>query len=134
MSGTYGTAGDQAPDPAEVLLAEIARTTAAVQWLHEQVSTLGAEALVKGTRFVRTTTDDNGKKVTVAEAGVVRHGLLTLYLEERQHLRALCRDALRIRPEEDTGEGVSLLDELAARRATARHADTSGRQVPEVHP
>lgn len=127
---TYGIANPSEPDPRAVLLAEMARTTAAVEWLHEQISALGPEALVKGTRFVRTTTDEDGRKVTVAEAGTVRHGLLALYIDERRHLHELCRDALRLGIDEQAEEGVNLLDELAARRAATRPSDPTSRSVP----
>lgn len=126
---TYGTSGESV-DPASALLAEIARTTAAVEWLAGEVAALGAEALVKGTRYVRTTTDKDGIKTTVAEAGTVRHGLLSLYIEERRHLHELCRSALRLRIDETVEEEVSLLDELAARRAAARMPNTSGGALP----
>lgn len=129
---TYGLPSDEAQDPRSVVLAEIARTTAAVEWLAAEVGSLSPEALVKGTRFVRTTTDAEGNKVTVAEAGVVRHGLLALYLEERHHLRGLCRDAMRMDIEDD-GE-VSPLDELAARRAADRNSDPPGGALPALHP
>lgn len=127
---TYGNGSTPSTDPVAVLLAEITRTAAAVEWLGEQVATLGPEALVKGTRFVRTTTNEAGEKVTVAEAGTVRHGLLALYIEERRHLHELCRDALRLRINEDQSEGASLLDELAARREAARRPDASGGALP----
>jgi hypothetical protein len=92
-----------------------------VEWLAEQVAALGSDALVKGTRFVRTTTDAAGNRTTVAEAGAARHELLALFLDERRHLRALCRDALRneLFGDDDSGE-PSALDELAARRAAER--------------
>jgi len=110
-------------DPREVLLAEIARTQAAVEWLAGQVAALDTDALIKGTRYVRTTTTEDGKRKTVAEAGTARHELLALYMEERHHLRGLCRDALRVDLEED--DGVSALDELAARRAADRRPDAA---------
>lgn len=122
MADTYGTAGAE-QDPRAVLLAEIARTTAAVEWLAEQVKALDVDQLVKGTKFVRTTTTADGEKTTTAEAGVIRHGLIALYLEERHHLRGLCRDAMRMDIEEDTG--VSRLDELAQRRAADRRPGTA---------
>lgn len=121
---TYGAPPEKDPDPRSALLAEIARTEAAVEWLQQEVAALEADALVKGTRFVRTVTDNDGSKVTTAEAGVVRHGLVALYLEERHHLRGLCRDAMRMEIEDDSG--VSGLDELAARRAADRRTDSTG--------
>lgn len=120
---TYGTPDEADVDPKAVLVAEIARTEAAVAWLAERIGALDPDSLVKGTKFVRTTTNAEGEKTTTAEAGVVRHGLVALYLEERHHLRGLCRDALRMDIEEDTG--VSRLDELAARRAADRRPDAA---------
>lgn len=120
---TYGTTSPDVPDPKAVLVAEIARTEAAVTWLAERIADLDPDSLVKGTKFVRTTTNSDGEKTTTAEAGVVRHGLVALYLEERHHLRGLCRDALRMDLDDDTG--VSRLDELAARRAADRRPGTA---------
>ena len=90
---TYGTAKKDL-DARAALDEEIRRTAGAVDWLQEQVAALEPDQLTKGTKFVRTTTAADGSKTTVAEAGVARHELLQLLIEERRHLHALCRDAL----------------------------------------
>lgn len=95
MPDTYGT-------PQEGLTAraaldeEIRRTAGAISWLQVQVAELNPEHLTKGTKFVRTVTASDGTKSTVAEAGMARHPLLQLLIEERKHLHALCRDALAV--------------------------------------
>lgn len=129
---TYGTRNGGTPDPRAALLAEIARTEAAIEWLRVQVEALGPDDLVGGTRFVRTRTKSDGEETTTTEAGVVRHGLVALYLEERHHLRGLCRDALRSDVEDQTG--VSALDELASRRASARGAGPESGALPAGGP
>lgn len=91
---TYG-AGDAKPTTArDALLSEISRTQASIEWLSVQLGELKPEQLVTGTKFVRTTTNPEGGKTVVAEAGSVRHELLALFIEERRHLHALCRDLI----------------------------------------
>ena len=90
---TYGAA-KTGLDARAALDDEIRRTAGAIEWLQTQVAALEPDQLTKGTKFVRTTTAPGGEKTTVAEAGVARHELLQLLIEERRHLHALCRDAL----------------------------------------
>lgn len=96
--GTYGAALPVPISPHAALLAEIARTNAAVEWLAAQVGELKPEALHRGTKSVRRTEDSDGSVKTVTEAGNVRHELLSLFIEERRHLHALCRDVLSVKP------------------------------------
>lgn len=97
---TYGTAAVNPLAPQEALLAEIARTNAAVEWLAGQVGELKPEQLVRGTKSIRRTEESDGSVKTVTEAGSARHELLALFIEERRHLHALCRDALSVRTAE----------------------------------
>lgn len=91
---TYGTPAQVTAH--EALLAEIARTSGAVEWLQAQVAELSPDQLIRGTRSVKRTEDATGTK-TVTEAGTARHELLQLLIEERRHLHALCRDALNVK-------------------------------------
>ena len=88
---TYGTPQDLSA--LQALQAELARTAGAVEWLREQVARLTPDQLVRGTRFVRRTDGTRGT-ATVTEVGSARHELLRLYMEERRHLHALCRDII----------------------------------------
>lgn len=105
---TYGTARPIGTKAA--LSAEIARTNAAVEWLHTQIGALTPDQLIRGTKFVRRTQSEKDGESTVTEAGAVRHELLALYLEERRHLHALIRD------------GLAHLDADDARRAALARA------------
>ena len=91
---TYGTPA--ALSAREALLAELGRTSGAVEWLRAQIGGLTPDQLVRGTKYVRRTEKD-GEVATVTEAGAVRHEWLQLYMEERRFLHALCRDALSLR-------------------------------------
>jgi hypothetical protein len=92
---TYGTP-PEGLTARDALLAELARTSGAVEWLRGQVAELQPDQLVRGTKYVRRTEKD-GEVATTTEAGAARHELLALYMEERRFLHALCRDALAMR-------------------------------------
>lgn len=91
---TYGT--PETLTARDALLAELGRTSGAVEWLRTQVAALEPDQLVRGTRYVRRTEKD-GEVATTTEAGAARHELLQLYMEERRFLHALCRDALAMK-------------------------------------
>jgi hypothetical protein len=91
---TYGT--PQFLTARDALLAELGRTSGAVEWLREQIGALTPDQLVRGTKYVRRTEKD-GDVSTTTEAGAVRHEWLQLYMEERRFLHALCRDALALK-------------------------------------
>jgi hypothetical protein len=93
---TYGT--PQSLTARDALLAELGRTSGAVEWLREQIGALTPDQLVRGTKYVRRTEKD-GDVATTTEAGAVRHEWLQLYMEERRFLHALCRDALSLKDE-----------------------------------
>jgi hypothetical protein len=100
---TYGTPVSLAARDA--LLAELARTNAAVEWLRGEVAKLTPDQLIRGTRYVRRTEKD-GDVATTTEAGAARHEFLALYMEERRFLRQLVIDALdhRLDPPAPTGD------------------------------
>lgn len=97
---TYGAIGSEPISPQAALVAEIARTNAAIEWLAAQVGELKPAELIRGTKSIRRIEDSDGSVKTVTEAGSVRHELLALFIEERRHLHALCRDALSVRTAE----------------------------------
>jgi hypothetical protein len=100
---TYGTP-NAAITPREALLAEIARTTGAIEWLQQEIAQLEPEQLYRGTRSVKRVDNGDGGTRTTTEAGSTRHELLALFIEERRHLHALCRDALSLKqPDAPTG-------------------------------
>jgi hypothetical protein len=92
-AATYGT--PEAVTARRALDDEIARTSAAVEWLREQIAGLTPDQLIKGTKSVRRT-EEGGDVKTTTEAGMVRHPWLALYMEERRFLHALCRDGLNL--------------------------------------
>jgi hypothetical protein len=102
-SSTYSQPATTRLTPLQALHAEIDRTNAAIEWLAEQIHALTPDQLIRGTRSVKRTEDANGIR-TVTEAGSTRHELLALFIEERRHLHALCRDALATKST-DTGGG-----------------------------
>lgn len=103
---TYGSAaGQRVVTPQAALAAEIARTNAAVEWLAVQVGELKPDALIRGTKSIRRTEMSDGSVKTVTEAGSVRNELLALFIEERRHLHALCRDALSVKTVEPPSGG-----------------------------
>ena len=105
MTGsTYGTP-DATLTPQAALLAEIARSAGAVEWLSKQVAELKADQLIRGTKSVRRIEDADGGIKTITEAGTARHELLQLFIEERRFLHALCRDALTVKSSEPSPPG-----------------------------
>lgn len=103
-SPTYGTGERSTITPQEALLREIDRTNAAIDWLQIQIHALTSDQLIRGTRSVKRIEDASGVR-TVTEAGSTRHELLALFIEERRHLHALCRDALSMRGPDSTSGG-----------------------------
>jgi hypothetical protein len=117
---TYGT--PQSLTARDALLAELGRTSGAVEWLREQIGGLTPDQLVRGTKYVRRTEKD-GDVSTTTEAGAVRHEWLQLYMEERRFLHALCRDALASRNNLRLRLGLPL-------ERLRRPADMGGAYVP----
>jgi hypothetical protein len=101
---TYGTP-DASTSPQAALLAEIARTAGVVDWLAGQVGELKPDQLIRGTKSIRRIEDADGSVKTITEAGTARHELLQLFIEERRHLHALCRDALNVKSSGPTATG-----------------------------
>jgi hypothetical protein len=94
LSELYGT-DSTVTDPAEVLLAEIRRTSGHIEWLREQIRYSDPRSFVRSLWLVRRQSGYiNPKEVDLTAFSQAGALWVDLYLKERQHLAAVCRTAL----------------------------------------
>lgn len=111
---TYGAPREV--DPAVWLLEEVARTAGIVDWLAGRIRELAPDALVQGVREIRSKIGpaidgaERAELERVTTVAQVPSVWLDLYLRERKHLVAVCRDTLaagvqerQVRIAEETG-------------------------------
>jgi len=139
---------DDDVDPATALLEEVRRSSGAVKWLRTRIVDLAPDALIRGTRLVRRTEDQDGT-TTVTEVGPAVHLWWRLYQEERKHLSVVSKAALdagvqerQVRLAEQQGEllaqGLQWLlhelghdgDEVATARVVTMLQCLDGGRVP----
>ena len=97
-------------DPGDALLEEVRRTAGHVEWLGNRIAALNEDALTWA-RTMEVTKGATEFKGTDTTWEAVPPVLLTLYLNERKHLLAVCTAALKAGVEE---RRVRLAEQLGA--------------------
>jgi hypothetical protein len=81
-------------DAADVLLEEVARSAAIVDFITERIRDLDPQALVQGVREIRETTRQGQPPERVTVVANVPNVWLNYYLAERKHLVFVCKETV----------------------------------------